>query len=529
MSYLLFGFGQVHLVVERAAGEAQDLGQLDLGHLGRSLGGVVDQDFLEGVDGLLERDTLSADERHEIVGNVRRDQLTLGLGVFAFEQVPGKIGQLDAIALGFEDERLANDVFEFADVAVAELAAEQFKHARIDVADGGAAVVLVLLDEVLDENRDVFHALTKGRNSEVDDVETLIEVKTELTAGDLFLERDVGGGNDADVDRFFAVGTDGEDTTLLQNTEQLGLKVCGEFGDFVEEDGAAIGGTEVAEAIFGGAGEGTLNVAEEFGLGQCASNGGAVHGDEIELRTLGIEAVNGFGEELFTGTRLTMDEDGGVADLSAAVDLGHELLHGRRDGHDADGFEHGLGALHDAGLGAGGGLAEKFLDAADPVGLFDINEVLNALTDGGDADIEGGAGGGQEDNLRFGGEGGDAGQEVEGLGGGFAKIGRILMAHNAGLFAVETNNESGDAVERLTGKSSQRGEVDMVDVARELRVVELAEQLGRSDKYSGSATHMVDSSGQDSVPPTTRSPAGVTSSTRYSPLCAPVSALSVAP
>ena len=140
-------------------------------------------------------------------------------------------------------------------------------------------------------------------------------------------------------------------------------------------------------------------MAEEFGFGEGSGDGGAVDGDEGKFAALGVESMDGFGEELFTCAGFAVDEDGGIGDLGAAIDLDDEVLHGGADGADADGIEEDLGI---EGLGcagsAEGGFFEELGEAGAPVGGIDVDEVSDAEAHGGATDIEGDAILGEEDD-----------------------------------------------------------------------------------------------------------------------------------
>jgi hypothetical protein len=82
--------------------------------------------------------------------------------------------------------------------------------------DVRAAVLLAeLLQEFLDEERDVLFALAQGRDEERDDVEAVEEVFAEVAAGDLFPEVLVGGGDDADIDVEGLGGADGKEALFV--------------------------------------------------------------------------------------------------------------------------------------------------------------------------------------------------------------------------------------------------------------------------------------------------------------------------
>ena len=63
------------------------------------------------------------------------------------------------------------------------------------------------------------------------------------------------------------------DFVIFQHTQQLGLSLRGHFADFVQQQGAAVGEFEAADAAFGGAGERALLVAENFAFHQRFRDG----------------------------------------------------------------------------------------------------------------------------------------------------------------------------------------------------------------------------------------------------------------
>jgi hypothetical protein len=97
----------------------------------------------------------------------------------------------------------------------------------------------------------------------------------------------------------------------FQHAQQLGLHAAGELADFVEENGAAVGHLEQADAVFVGAGEGALAVSEQLALDERLGQAAAVDGDErlISPRT---EVVDRTGDQLFTGAGFAKDENSGA-------------------------------------------------------------------------------------------------------------------------------------------------------------------------------------------------------------------------
>ena len=179
-----------------------------------------------------------------------------------------------------------------------------------------------------------------------DDVEAEEEVLSELLAVDTFLEVPVGGGDDADIDFDGAVTADAFEFAFLEDAEEFGLDLEGDFADFVEEDSTTVSEFEASFTFGEGAGEGPFFVAEEFGFDEVFGDEGAIEFDERGFGAGALE-VEGTGDEFFAGATFALDEDGGLGTSDFADELA-ELEHG-------------------------GGLAEQF--DADVMG-FVVAEVL---------------------------------------------------------------------------------------------------------------------------------------------------------
>ena len=150
---------------------------------------------------------------------------------------------------GAEGAGSFDGVFEFADVAGPVIG----KHGAEDVVgefDGDGGLAFDAGEEVMGEFGDVLFALAERGHTQADDVEAEVEVAAEFALSDHGGEVGVGGGEYAGVDRDGVIAADGVHGFILQGAEELGLEREGEFADFVEEDGASVGGGE--HALFGG-------------------------------------------------------------------------------------------------------------------------------------------------------------------------------------------------------------------------------------------------------------------------------------
>ena len=102
----------------------------------------------------------------------------------------------------------------------------------------------VAFKEPMRQHRDVAAALAQGWNESVTTFETEVEILAEgavLVSG---FEIAVGGGDDAHIHFDALIAADRAHFFFLQNAQQLGLQLERQFADFVEEDGAAVGGLE---------------------------------------------------------------------------------------------------------------------------------------------------------------------------------------------------------------------------------------------------------------------------------------------
>jgi len=132
------------------------------------------------------------------------------------------------------------------------------------------------------------------------------QIGAEALLGHEALEIAVRGGNDADVDADRLHGADGHDLPRVEDAEEPGLGRGWELADLVEEQGALVGGLDVAPAIGVRAGEGPAAVAEELALHEAVDEGAAVHRDERPRPTR--ELVHVPREHLFACARLPLEE-----------------------------------------------------------------------------------------------------------------------------------------------------------------------------------------------------------------------------
>ena len=115
---------------------------------------------------------------------------------------------------------------------------------------------------------------------------------------------------------------------LLQHAQNLGLNRGAHVADFVEEQAAAIGLLEAADALPIGARERALFVAEQFGFEQRLGQRRAVHLDEVP-RSAQRVVMDRARDQLLARARFAANQHRRVALRHLADDAEHALQRGR--------------------------------------------------------------------------------------------------------------------------------------------------------------------------------------------------------
>jgi hypothetical protein len=131
---------------------------------------------------------------------------------------------------------------------------------------------------------DVVGALAQRRQPHRHDVEPVVQILAKQPLGNELAQVAVRRGDDAHVGLERRAPADGHVLALLQHPQQPGLGLHRHVADLVEKQGSALGLLEAAGKALGGAGKGTLFVAEQLRFDEFARDGGHVDGDERPFR-----------------------------------------------------------------------------------------------------------------------------------------------------------------------------------------------------------------------------------------------------
>ena len=119
------------------------------------------------------------------------------------------------------------------------------------------------MQEVLQEQRDVLSPLADRRDGNVDDVETVEEVLSELPRPDPFNEDPVGRGNDPNIYlRWLLPRPNTLNRAAGEKVQQEGLQAQADLTHLVQEDGAVVRRLERPSGVTMCVGEASPNVTE---------------------------------------------------------------------------------------------------------------------------------------------------------------------------------------------------------------------------------------------------------------------------
>ena len=123
-----------------------------------------------------------------------------------------------------------------------------------------------------------------------------------------------------------------------KHAQELDLELGRRAIDLVEEDAAGVGGLEAAGAVFIGACERALDVAEQLAFEQAFGQGPAVDAD-VGAALAGAQVVDGAGDEFLAAAGLADDQHARAAGGHAPGDAGDFANAGADADHAGQGID----------------------------------------------------------------------------------------------------------------------------------------------------------------------------------------------
>jgi len=208
---------------------------------------------------------------------------------------------------GAPDHRALDDVAQLSNVSRPRMSSEGIQAVLAHTLDSLPVFPVEFLDEVLDEQRQILEPVSQRRQLDGVNVKTVVEVLAQSPLADRLMQRTIGCGEDAHVDRQLFACAETENSLLFENTEQFGLHLRPHLGDLVEEKAATVRPLEASLAPAIRARKGPALVAEQFAFDQAFRDRRAIdcHVRSILARRPVVDCACG---QLFSRTALASDD-----------------------------------------------------------------------------------------------------------------------------------------------------------------------------------------------------------------------------
>src|SRR5258708_3981496 len=157
-----------------------------------------------------------------------------------------------------KDDRAFHQVLQFANVARPRIPLEGshgFRGNAVDLLPHAAAKHL---HEMRDKSRNVFPALSEGRQQEGENIQTIIQVTAKLPASDHLREISIRCGHQSDIYFMSSTAAQSLELLFLQHTQQFRLQGRGDVTYLVQEQRAFVGHFEAPDLLSDGTGKSTL-------------------------------------------------------------------------------------------------------------------------------------------------------------------------------------------------------------------------------------------------------------------------------
>ena len=150
-----------------------------------------------------------------------------------------------------------------------------------DAADLASVLVGEPLHEVSREHADVVAAIAERRHGDGEDVQAEVEIAAEPAGLHFGAQIAVGRGDHPRLHGHRARRAQALELALLQNAQQLGLRLHGQLANLVQEERPFVRHLEASGLRRPRIGERAALVAEQLALEQCRGNGGAADAHEL--------------------------------------------------------------------------------------------------------------------------------------------------------------------------------------------------------------------------------------------------------
>ena len=174
--------------------------------------------------------------------------------------------------------------------------------------------------------------LAQSRQGYAHGVQAVQQVGPEGLGLHRFIQAGVAGRQQLHVDAARRLATHGAHQLVVQEAQQGRLQLQRQVSDFVQQQGAAVGGQQQARAAFApGAGKGTAGIAKQLGFKELTGQRRAIDGHKLAASPAHLVCKTG--QQFFAGAGFALQQDGHVH-AHRGFDQAAGFLHRRVIGHE---------------------------------------------------------------------------------------------------------------------------------------------------------------------------------------------------
>src|SRR5579863_1488146 len=147
------------------------------------------------------------------------------------------------------NDRTLDHILQFSNISWPVIAHQCLHRFRRDAIDLTIVPLAELLNEVANQQRNIFSSLAQRRESNWKYVEPVVQIRPKVPLIDHHFQITIGGGNQPCVCPQGARAAQTLELPLLQDAQKLRLNLQRNFTDFIEEDGSTMRQLEASHTL----------------------------------------------------------------------------------------------------------------------------------------------------------------------------------------------------------------------------------------------------------------------------------------
>jgi hypothetical protein len=188
---------------------------------------------------------------------------------------------------------------------------QKLHHFIRDVIDRFTLTVREFPDEVFRQQWDILYTLPQRRDSDWEDIEAIIQIRTKFFLLNQLPQILIRGGDHPHIDRNYAAASQPLDLLFLEDAQEFGLEFEREISDFIEKQRSSVGSLKAPHGLCNGTGKSAALMSEKFTFEQCTRNRRAINRHEAVLPAW-AGVVNPLCDDFFAAARFALNQNAAI-------------------------------------------------------------------------------------------------------------------------------------------------------------------------------------------------------------------------